>query len=368
VASLTTRLSKAESSLSQTQATLSQTQSKLAETQAHLSQTKAEFTSAQADVAYYYSKLSEAQSTLTQLQATLADERRLRKEAEDAIADVRRECIKPFVVPSLLDAFLDVSKLTTRAMVSAQRGAAVEDEREMRRREKGKSVDMGPPPLKSPSLPPPTTKRAGDIQPRHGNADDQSGSSSSLAATRTTSTIATTSTTLMNVGEVQSRPGRVDDSLKLPTSASSAAINGVSGTSVGVIATTLPFHHRTLPAKTMSATEDVDIHSATPPSGHKIPSPLPTTTTVEGSSVPPNDGDVDMADASLASSVSTKEHVAPSRALISSSESVHVQPNANDYESQQLAVNIVDATSLPSGPPSPRKNNFNQLPIPPSMV
>lgn len=236
---------------------------------------------------------------------------------------MRRECIKPFVVPSLLDAFVDVSKLTTRAMVSAQR-TVMEDEREKRRREKGKSVDMGPPPLKSPSLPQSTAKRAGEVQPRHDNAVDQSGPSS-LMATRTTSTIATTSTTPMNVGEVQSRPGRVGGSLKPPASASSA-INGVAGTSIGAVATIMPHHHRTFPPKTMSTTEDVDIHSATPPSGHKISSPLPTTTTAKGSSVRPNDGDVDMAGAALASSVSTKERVAPSQArLLSSSESVHVQ-------------------------------------------
>ncbi|KAF9527264.1 hypothetical protein CPB83DRAFT_428638 [Crepidotus variabilis] len=46
----------------------------------------------------------------------LEEERRLREEAEKAIADVRRECMHPFVVPSLLDAFVQVSKLTTRGL------------------------------------------------------------------------------------------------------------------------------------------------------------------------------------------------------------------------------------------------------------
>ena len=296
------RLSKAESSLSQTQ-------SKLSQTEAHLLQARAELTDSQAAVVHYHSKLSQAQASLT----TLADERRLRKEAEDAIADVRRECIKPFVVPSLLDAFVEVSKLTTRALISAQRGTA-EDEREKRRREKGKSVDMGPTPLqpqrKAPSLPQSTTTtetKAEDVQPRHGNAGSQSG----------TSTMATTATTPMNVGEAQSRPGRVDGSLKPPA----------------------------------------DIRSATA-SGHQLALLLPTATT-EGSSAPPSvvnniapeiSGDVDMdatpistgdcsprqipltqrppTETTAPSSVpSIKEHVVPSQVpLLSSFESVHVQP------------------------------------------
>jgi hypothetical protein len=315
------RLSKAESSLSQTQ-------SKLSETEAHLLQARAEFTDSKAAVVHYHSKLGQAQVSLIQLQATLADERRLRKEAEDAIADVRRECIKPFVVPSLLDAFVEVSKLTTRAMVSAQRGTT-EDEREKRRREKGKSVDMGPPSLqsqrKASSLPQSTTTtttetKAGGVQPRHGNAGSKSG----------TLSMATTATTAMNVGEAQS----------------AAAINGVS---VGAGATTLP-------PEPMATAEDVDIRSATP-SGHQLASLLPVTTTVEGSNARPNDvnniapeisGDVDMdaapistgyrsprqvpitqrppSETSAPSSVpSFKEHVAPSQVpLLSSSESVHV--------------------------------------------
>ena len=42
-------------------------------------------------------------------------EKRLRQEAEDAIEDIRRECREPFVVPSLLDAFVELAKLTTVA-------------------------------------------------------------------------------------------------------------------------------------------------------------------------------------------------------------------------------------------------------------
>ena len=43
-------------------------------------------------------------------------ERHKREEAEHALADVRRECRQPFVVPSLLDAFVELSKLTTRGL------------------------------------------------------------------------------------------------------------------------------------------------------------------------------------------------------------------------------------------------------------
>lgn len=46
----------------------------------------------------------------------LEEERKLREEAENALADVRRECRHPFVVPTLLDAFVQVSKLTTRGL------------------------------------------------------------------------------------------------------------------------------------------------------------------------------------------------------------------------------------------------------------
>lgn len=296
------RLSKAESSLSQTQ-------SKLTETQAQLSQTRTEFTDSQAAAVHYHSKLSQAENFLIQLQTTLADERRLRKEAEDAIADVRRECMKPFVVPSLLDAFVELSKLTTRATVSAQRGA-VQDEKE-RRREKGKSVDMGPPPdpalqqQKAPSVSQSSTmeKKAGDIQPRH--------------------TTATTATIPMNVGEALPRQ------ILLP--------------------------------KPMSAPEDVNIHFATP-SGQKITSLLPNTMTVEGSSARLNDGnniapeissDVDMAAipptetaASLGSSSvpSIKGYAAPSQA---SSESVLVQPGRPSHESQQSPI-TAGGTSSPN--------------------
>ncbi|KAF9555379.1 hypothetical protein CPC08DRAFT_821098 [Agrocybe pediades] len=63
---------------------------------------------------------SDAKDRFSELEAQLLQERRLREEAENAIDDVRRECRAPFVVPSLLAAFLDVSKLTTRAMMPAE--------------------------------------------------------------------------------------------------------------------------------------------------------------------------------------------------------------------------------------------------------
>ncbi|PPQ85126.1 hypothetical protein CVT25_004226 [Psilocybe cyanescens] len=58
----------------------------------------------------------EVKEELARLKHELANERRLREEAENAIMDVRRECKEPFVVPSLLDAFVEVSKLTTRSL------------------------------------------------------------------------------------------------------------------------------------------------------------------------------------------------------------------------------------------------------------
>jgi hypothetical protein len=46
----------------------------------------------------------------------LAVERQKREEVEHALADVRRECRQPFVVPSLLDAFVELSKVATRGV------------------------------------------------------------------------------------------------------------------------------------------------------------------------------------------------------------------------------------------------------------
>jgi hypothetical protein len=52
-------------------------------------------------------------------------ERQRREEAETALADVRRECRQPFVVPSLLDTFVELSRLTTRGLkVSGSRVSA----------------------------------------------------------------------------------------------------------------------------------------------------------------------------------------------------------------------------------------------------
>jgi hypothetical protein len=52
------------------------------------------------------------------METELAEERRRRQVAEDAIADIRRECRAPFVVPSLLDAFMELSRMTTIATAS----------------------------------------------------------------------------------------------------------------------------------------------------------------------------------------------------------------------------------------------------------
>ncbi|KJA15655.1 hypothetical protein HYPSUDRAFT_148766, partial [Hypholoma sublateritium FD-334 SS-4] len=56
------------------------------------------------------------------LEHELREERQKRKDADDAIQDVRRECRAPFIVPSLLDAFVELSRLTSKA---TQSGAAM---------------------------------------------------------------------------------------------------------------------------------------------------------------------------------------------------------------------------------------------------
>ncbi|KAJ7267224.1 hypothetical protein C8J57DRAFT_1327050 [Mycena rebaudengoi] len=50
------------------------------------------------------------------LEAELQMERKMGKELEDQLADIRRECPEPFVVPALLDAFITISKLTSQAL------------------------------------------------------------------------------------------------------------------------------------------------------------------------------------------------------------------------------------------------------------
>lgn len=57
---------------------------------------------------------------LARLEHELAAERKLREEAEDIIADIRREMREPFVVPSLFDAFVQLSRLTTQGLRTAQ--------------------------------------------------------------------------------------------------------------------------------------------------------------------------------------------------------------------------------------------------------
>ncbi|KAJ7040979.1 hypothetical protein C8F04DRAFT_1081255 [Mycena alexandri] len=50
------------------------------------------------------------------LTAELRAERAKRRRVEDVVEDIRRECRAPFVVPALLDAFVEVSRLTAEAM------------------------------------------------------------------------------------------------------------------------------------------------------------------------------------------------------------------------------------------------------------
>jgi hypothetical protein len=43
----------------------------------------------------------------------LKKERRARVAAEHALAEIQRECKEPFIVPGLLDAFVEITKLTS---------------------------------------------------------------------------------------------------------------------------------------------------------------------------------------------------------------------------------------------------------------
>ncbi|KAK0199744.1 hypothetical protein DFS33DRAFT_1364705 [Desarmillaria ectypa] len=53
---------------------------------------------------------------LKALEAEIEVERQKRHEYELVLGDIRRECKAPFIVPSLLDAFVEVSKLTNAAV------------------------------------------------------------------------------------------------------------------------------------------------------------------------------------------------------------------------------------------------------------
>ncbi|KAK0186451.1 hypothetical protein F5146DRAFT_1004578 [Armillaria mellea] len=53
---------------------------------------------------------------LRALEAEIETERQKRLEYELVLGDIRRECKVPFIVPSLLDAFIEVSKLTNAAV------------------------------------------------------------------------------------------------------------------------------------------------------------------------------------------------------------------------------------------------------------
>jgi len=61
---------------------------------------------------------------LNTLKAQLEGEKKLRMESQQAIADIRRECREPFVVPSLLDAFLEMSKITNLVEQARSRSGA----------------------------------------------------------------------------------------------------------------------------------------------------------------------------------------------------------------------------------------------------
>ncbi|KAJ3871870.1 hypothetical protein F5051DRAFT_180385 [Lentinula edodes] len=61
------------------------------------------------------SHLNEKDREIAQLHADLIREQALRREMEGVVEDMRRECKEPFLVPALVDAFMEVSRLTTRS-------------------------------------------------------------------------------------------------------------------------------------------------------------------------------------------------------------------------------------------------------------
>lgn len=60
--------------------------------------------------------LAVTRARIQHLEGALQDERAKRRRLEGIVEDIRRECREPFVVPALLDAFVEISKLTNEAM------------------------------------------------------------------------------------------------------------------------------------------------------------------------------------------------------------------------------------------------------------
>ncbi|KAJ7100773.1 hypothetical protein B0H15DRAFT_460799 [Mycena belliarum] len=53
---------------------------------------------------------------IQQIEDELQEERARRRRLEDFVGDIRRECRAPFVVPALLDAFIEISRLTNETL------------------------------------------------------------------------------------------------------------------------------------------------------------------------------------------------------------------------------------------------------------
>ncbi|KAJ7489166.1 hypothetical protein FB451DRAFT_684011 [Mycena latifolia] len=53
---------------------------------------------------------------IQQLEGELQAERAKRRMLDDFVEDIRRECRAPFVVPTLLDAFVEISRLTNETL------------------------------------------------------------------------------------------------------------------------------------------------------------------------------------------------------------------------------------------------------------
>ena len=77
------------------------------------------------ELGLWKAKLEAIQKLRTEEAKILAEERKRREEAETALADVKRECRQPFVVPSLLDIFVELSKLTTKGLKLTNSGAVL---------------------------------------------------------------------------------------------------------------------------------------------------------------------------------------------------------------------------------------------------
>ncbi|KAI0726822.1 hypothetical protein C8Q72DRAFT_796393 [Fomitopsis betulina] len=77
----------------------------------------------QSEIVTLRARLKEESQARYAAEVALQEERRQREQAEAVMGDMRRECNAPFVVPSLFEAFTEISRLTGKCIPVGAAGA-----------------------------------------------------------------------------------------------------------------------------------------------------------------------------------------------------------------------------------------------------